>query len=76
MMIVVQNIEHPPRVGFIGVGAIAEALILGMCAEGEQRLCSPGRSISSRRECRGGRRSLIGYREWFPSLGGWSDAAR
>jgi pyrroline-5-carboxylate reductase len=26
-----------PTVGFIGVGAIAEALITGMCAEGEQR---------------------------------------
>jgi pyrroline-5-carboxylate reductase len=26
-----------PRVGFIGVGTIAEALITGMCAEGEQR---------------------------------------
>lgn len=26
-----------PRVGFIGVGAIAEALITGMCAAGEQR---------------------------------------
>jgi pyrroline-5-carboxylate reductase len=26
-----------PRVGFIGVGAIAEALITGMCAGGEQR---------------------------------------
>ena len=26
-----------PRVGFIGVGTIAEALIMGMCAGGEQR---------------------------------------
>jgi len=26
-----------PRVGFVGVGAIAEALITGMCAGGEQR---------------------------------------
>ena len=26
-----------PRVGFIGVGTIAEALITGMCAAGEQR---------------------------------------
>ena len=26
-----------PKVGFIGVGTIAEALITGMCAEGEQR---------------------------------------
>lgn len=26
-----------PRIGFVGVGTIAEALIIGMCAEGEHR---------------------------------------
>jgi len=39
-----------PRVGFIGVGAIAEALIIGMCAAGEQRatfLLSPRNSSIS-----------------------------
>ncbi len=28
---------HLPKVGFVGVGAIAEALITGMCADNEQR---------------------------------------
>lgn len=39
-----------PRVGFIGVGSIAEALITGMCAQGEQRatfLLSPRNSSLS-----------------------------
>lgn len=32
------SVKHDlPRVGFIGVGVIAEALITGMCANGEQR---------------------------------------
>jgi len=41
-----------PRVGFIGVGTIAEALITGMCAAGEQRatfLLSPRNADIARR---------------------------
>jgi len=41
-----------PRVGFIGVGTIAEALITGMCAGGEQRatfLLSPRNATTAKR---------------------------
>jgi pyrroline-5-carboxylate reductase len=41
-----------PRVGFIGVGTIAEALITGMCADGEQRatfLLSPRNAAIAKR---------------------------
>jgi pyrroline-5-carboxylate reductase len=41
-----------PRVGFIGVGTIAEALITGMCAAGEQRatfLLSPRNAAIAKR---------------------------
>jgi pyrroline-5-carboxylate reductase len=41
-----------PRVGFIGVGTIAEALITGMCASGEQRatfLLSPRNADTAKR---------------------------
>jgi hypothetical protein len=31
------HMSELPRLGFIGVGTIAEALITGMCAAGEQR---------------------------------------
>src|SRR3954451_13658991 len=30
-------VKELPRLGFVGVGAIAEALIAGLCAGGEQR---------------------------------------
>ncbi len=41
-----------PKVGFVGVGAIAEALITGMCALGEQRasfLLSPRNAVVANR---------------------------
>jgi pyrroline-5-carboxylate reductase len=37
MMSGYQHMSELPRLGFIGVGSIAEALITGMCAAGEQR---------------------------------------
>src|SRR5215475_11388411 len=47
-----KHMSERPRLGFVGVGTIAEALITGMCAGGEQRatfLLSPRNADTAKR---------------------------